>query len=143
MNKEQKFWQQMKKSFGLDLMKRVENSIEPGFPDVHYLHNGFGGWIELKAQAKFPNSIDFEPAQPLWLTKYWAAGGDCFLFLKVIEEQKVYVWAGCHAMKLDEKGGARAIPPLFVFDMDEKGWSEICDWFGSFASFERFLAQKP
>lgn len=143
MKKEQKFWKVLQKNFILDFMRRVEHAIESGWPDVHYSHNGHSGWIELKATHKFPSKIDFEPAQPLWLQKYWNAGGNCFVFLRVIEEGKIYVWAGKWAMDLDRPNGCHDVEPMLVIKEHERGWSELMEMFSSDENVIRFPERKP
>jgi len=130
VKKEVKFWKDLSKNLPLSFMRRVESTFDPGWPDVHYSHEGNMGWLELKAEHKFPNQIDFQPAQPLWLTKYWASGGNCYILLKVIDENKVYVWAGKDAMKLDAKGGTHAVEPMLEINCSARGWKELYDMFG-------------
>lgn len=138
MKKEQKFWKLLSDKFDLDFMRRVEHAIESGWPDVHYSHNGHSGWIELKASQKFPSSIDFEPAQPIWLDKYWNSGGNCFVMLHVIEKQKIYVWAGKFAFDLDKPNGCHDVEPMLVVKTHEKGFSELMEMFSCSESVVRF-----
>jgi hypothetical protein len=92
----------------------------------------------LKAQPKLPSSIDFEPAQPLWLTKYWRSGGNCFVFLKVIEEGMIYVWPGLFAHELAKPNGCHEVMPMLVVKMHDKGWSELLEMFKSEENLVRF-----
>jgi len=119
----------MKDNLKLDFIGRVENECGSGWSDVHYMHNGYGGWIELKAEDKFPDRIKFEPAQPNWLTKYWGAGGICYIFLKVKENNSIYIWDGKFARELNHKGGTKIIKPLFVAKDNPQGWGEIRELF--------------
>lgn len=124
-------------------MRRVEHAIESGWPDVHYCHQGQTGWIELKAELKFPSTIKYEPAQPIWLTNYWKAGGTCYTFLKVVEENKLYVWAGSFANDLNKPDGANLCKPMLVITMNEKGWLELYDMFNSEQNVLPFPQQTP
>jgi len=106
-------------------MRRVEHAIESGWPDVHYSHENYSGWIELKSKKKFPSKIKFEPAQPIWLDKYHKAGGSCYVFLQVMDEGLIYVWSGRDAYLLNEVGGCREVEPLMVTKNDASGWAEL------------------
>lgn len=127
---ESDFWKKIKDNLSaVDFIERVENRAAPGWPDVHYCHGPNAGWIELKAEYKFPNRIDFEPGQPIWLERYWNAGGDCFIWLFVETENKIYIWLGKHAKALSESGGTKEVDPYMVVKVDQKGWIEIYDIF--------------
>lgn len=130
--KESKFWKLLKANLDIKFLKRIENSVEPGWPDVFY-KDGNSGFIELKAEQRLPSSIDFQPSQPNWLSQYSEAGGDCFVFLYVIEENTIYVWYGSQARELNKVDGARRVKPLFRAFADEECFKEIsiilkCGW---------------
>lgn len=70
---------------GLDAMA-VENPCLPGTPDVECIP----GWIELKILNGWPvrsttivRLPKFRPGQRLWLRQRAAAGGRCWLLLRV------------------------------------------------------------
>ena len=119
------FWGKLKDNLNLEFLKRVENKLEPGWPDVHYSNDGYSGWIELKFEKKLPNRIRFEPGQPIWLANYWSSGGTCFVFLYVEETNEIYVWLGFNAPELNDAGGPRNIPPFMKVRMDARGWAEL------------------
>ena len=129
MSKESRFWKDLKTNFRLSWMSRIENALGNGTPDVHYCHNGHSGWIELKAEQTFPNKIDFEPGQPLWHEKYWRSGGNCFVFLKVIDAQEIYIWSGKFAMDLAKPNGCHDVLPMLIVRMHEKGYKELYEMF--------------
>lgn len=138
------FWGKIRDNLPLDWIKRVENKVEPGWPDAHYMNNEHPGWIELKYEDKFPGSakgrIDFEPGQPLWLSNYWAMGGTCFVFLYVAKDNEIYVWLGYHARELNEPGGPSKIPPYMKVKMDARGWQELYQLFSVEKSNVEFLS---
>ncbi len=76
------------------MIKRVENLIEVGTPDVYFAHDGVCGWLELKCmrveRCKGEVKIQFRPGQYPWLRTHWKHGGlsvlgiwgaDAFYFL--------------------------------------------------------------
>jgi len=69
---------------GLDAMA-VENPCLPGTPDVECIP----GWIELKILTHWPKVSGavklpkFRPGQRIWLRRRAAAGGSCWLLLRV------------------------------------------------------------
>ena len=123
--KESWFWGKIRDNLKLDFMKRVENKVEPGWPDVHYLHKALSGWIELKYEAKFPRKIDFEPGQPIWLDNYFRNGGCCYVWLYVEKDNTIYIWLGCHAKELNELGGTEKVKPFAQVQMNARGWLEL------------------
>lgn len=127
--KESDFWKKIRENLKLDFIRRVENSCEPGWADVHYMNNGYGGWIELKQEDSFPGKIEFEPAQPIWLTNYWENGGYCYIFLYVKKDNQIYVWAGKDAKLLSVLGGTKEVPPLIQTTMNIVGWRQIYELF--------------
>jgi hypothetical protein len=72
----------------LDAMA-VENSVQPGTPDVNYI----GGWIELKSLDAWPKKDNtpvvighFNTFQRLWLHRRCKKGGKAWLVLRVGNE---------------------------------------------------------
>lgn len=86
----------------LDL-RRVENVVERGTPDVEGCWEGRQFWIELKCVG-FPRYVDerigvrFEPAQLPWLRRRARAGGACHVLVQVGSGQKArrYLVPGFH-----------------------------------------------
>lgn len=67
---------------------RVENTIELGTPDIHFVNRAVSGWIEAKqvklpVQSSTPVHIPFRPSQYMWLKNYKAAGGIALLGIVV------------------------------------------------------------
>lgn len=67
----------------------VENSADPGTPDVNYI----GGWVELKQISAWPSRPDtpvrcdhFTPQQRGWLIRRGLRGGRAWLLLQVRKE---------------------------------------------------------
>lgn len=86
------------------MFKRIENSLEPGTPDIYFTNKKFTGWMEakmLKLGEKFIGEvrIPFRPAQYEWLMDNYKNGGlsvlgiisDWGVFFAVNEDiQRVY-----------------------------------------------------
>ena len=118
---ESELWKKMKERLRLDMLSRVENKIESGWPDVFYTHNKKSGWIELKVERKFPSRIKFQKAQPNWLHDY-AKIGTCYVMLYVEIDNLIYIWDGKDARELNKDGGPSGIKPLLWFTCDREGF---------------------
>lgn len=71
---------------GLDPVRIESHDTDTGIPDVNITL----GWIELKYMREWPKRattplrVDhFTVEQRAWLTRRWAAGGSCWVILKV------------------------------------------------------------
>lgn len=80
---------------------RVENWVTPGYPDVEGCLSGRGFHLELKgtlrpARPATRVTTKFQPGQKPWLKRRWAAGGSCFVLLRVGvgREVKRYLFRG-------------------------------------------------
>ena len=56
MGSEKQFWNLLRDKLPINKMYRVENKVTKGMPDIHYIHKGKSGWIELKYLDKFPKN---------------------------------------------------------------------------------------
>ena len=92
---ESSLWKTVKRNLegpGVDL-KRIENNVESGTPDVNYCINGKEGWIELKHVKEWPKGgttplkiKHFSPEQRNWINRRQKCGGRAFLLLQVENE---------------------------------------------------------
>ena len=139
---ESKFWEQMRQHLPIDYMERVENGVNNGMPDVHFLESGLSGWMELKAEEKFPSKIDFQPGQPIWLDQYCKMGGTAFIVLHVKETGTIYIWEGLDAMTLKEKGGTMITTPILVVDRNQHGWEAIAHFLSQYRPRYRVRSQR-
>lgn len=64
----------------------VENPCRPGTPDINFIE----GWVELKVLERWPVRAGtpvtipcFTQQQRVWLTRRWAAGGNCWLLVRI------------------------------------------------------------
>lgn len=67
-------------------MRRCENAVDPGTPDLHYIR----GWVESKQLKAWPKRVDtvlkvdhYVPAQRAWHLRRCAAGGCVWVALEV------------------------------------------------------------
>lgn len=52
---EQRLWDRMRRNAPKDVkLARIENLVEPGWPDVHAIAQGRVVWMELKSIGRFP-----------------------------------------------------------------------------------------
>lgn len=85
--------------------QRIESpSTGMGIPDVNCTYNGVDFWAELKVVKG--NQIKFQPGQPGWLQKRWAAQGLCWIVARKTlgDSDTIYVWPGRDAVELSKKG---------------------------------------
>ncbi len=79
--KETKMWKELKKAFKevvpYGLIERIESSITPGIPDIHYRTAQHEGWVELKQLKRRRDHwvVPFRPGQFAWLNKYYILNG--------------------------------------------------------------------
>ena len=73
-------------------VKRIENNVALGTPDVNYCIEGAEGWVELKHAREWPKRggplklRHFTPEQRLWIHLRQGAGGKAFVLLKVEDD---------------------------------------------------------
>lgn len=103
---------------------RMENKINAGTPDIHFItSNKHTGWIELK-YAKTPmTQVSFRAGQPIWLKNYNELGG-CAFILVMTEDKRIYMYEGHQARSLDGNK-LHSIPPYAVFDTTRLGLSAL------------------
>lgn len=102
MKPEQRLWNKLQPIFtGMRLdAHRVENVSRGGMPDVNYKL----GWIELKhlddwpvrasTPVKIPSFVR-KKDQATWLFRRWAAGGLCWVLVRV--NRQLFLFPGCDA----------------------------------------------
>lgn len=121
---ERKLWVALRPVFqGLELdAHRVENGLGRGMPDVNYTH----GWVELKQVAGWPKdearplkipALESEPQQVAWLMRRWAAGGLCWIMLRVGKgpTQELLLFSGWDARLVRQGSSREALYQLAVW----------------------------
>lgn len=141
--KEKDLWAKIKDNLNLDYIKRIENELEPGWPDTFYMHDTHCGWAELKIEEKFPSKINFEPGQPIWLSNYYEMGGTCYIILYVKNINQLNVWSGKDAMILNVKGGTKVIEPVLCTAMNNLGWTKMYELFSNMPAHLRHINKLP
>lgn len=104
----------------LDL-RRVENAIEGGTPDVEGCLDGSQFWIELKcSRANLMGVVRFKfrPAQVPWLKKRQDCGGRAFVLAQVDDGHRArrYLVNGIHAHLMASDEG---IPEIILADLNK------------------------
>lgn len=97
---ERDLWQKMKKELApYLLLKRVENAVEAGMPDVCCLARltGAVSWIELKHVTAFPKKLSTSIAlkkltqqQVTWLKEWREAKGRTWLLVQVADAYFIF-----------------------------------------------------
>lgn len=104
MKAETKFWKRIKPHLP-SWSQRFELKAALGVPDLHLLIEGEAFWLELKAQV---DPLGLAGPQASWLTRHWAAGGNCGVLAQ--EGSGAVLWPGSRALALldgDLSQGAR------------------------------------
>ena len=128
---ESQFWKQL--NLGMKpfwRVRRIENSLMAGTPDVYFtmVANGYGGWIELKHIKRKPRTglfkiSHFTKEQRLFFHIHGSIGGNIWLFLKMEKEYFVFDWKQ-----------ALTIGNYYISELyDEKNYS----WYGRKLDFNR------
>lgn len=110
-------------------MRRVENTLTRGTPDVDLNYWGHQAWVELKgcdspARATSQLVYELHPLQSMWLRRRWAVGGMSWLYFRVGLGMHVrrYLVAGCRAEELEKPvpegtlAGMSLLPPGHDFE---------------------------
>lgn len=118
MTGEANLWSYVRRNLGpYGRLKRIENRIDKGTPDVAYTIKGVSGWIELKhvplAPARATTTIKIPHLtmeQVLWLNDERDAGGRAWCLLQV--ERKYFLLDPGIVKTLYEAGFTDAVLPL-------------------------------
>lgn len=93
MAESKKVWKPLRRALKRTLLlKRLENKLGSGLPDVFYCSKGVSGFLELKHLKGWPvreettTALGISAAQKLWLWELHDAGGKGFVFVRIGEE---------------------------------------------------------
>ena len=76
---------------------------EQGVPDSHYIFaGGIEGWIEHKKTSA--NALGILPTQVAWLSRHARLGGRCFITVRQMKFDELYIFRGSDAAALRENG---------------------------------------
>lgn len=108
-------------------MRRVENLVGRGTPDVEGCWDGRQFWIELKGADRpgrraSPVRYDLTRPQVLWHRRRWACGGAVWLYLRVGRGVgiKRYLIPGCHSGLVEQCVTEDQLAELTVLPPDHK-----------------------
>lgn len=73
---ESSFWNRVRRHL-TGFVKRIENTVERGTPDVYIVENGRQFWIELKVDKG--SGVLVRNEQYIWLRQLTAEGIDCYV----------------------------------------------------------------
>ena len=124
---EAQFWQEIRKNCTTISFYRVENSCDPGMPDVHFITpKGAAGWAELKYIPKSTHKVKMQSGQPKWLFEYSKSGG-CALILVRVGSELIYAFDGSLARKLNQGIHVDKITSIFRTEGGRPSWKELED----------------
>ena len=127
---EKNFWHLLRTSLPLK-MYRVENRVMKGMPDIHYIHKGKTGWIELKYMHKLPVkrfTSGFKLNQCYWALNYRANKGQTWILIRVVRDLTVLI-NGKHAKILFDRPSTKKILEISSWvakgNISDKQWDEL------------------
>jgi hypothetical protein len=129
MPKESQLWTVVRRTLlPYGILKRIENILEDGTPDVAYTLRGVDGWLELKDLDAWPARegtvvrLDhYTAAQRLWHRQWRGVGGRCHVLARVRGHGVEY------GDDLDILR-VRTDDELFLFDADESAVALGVSW---------------
>ena len=110
---------------------RVENKVAVGMPDVHYIHEGVSGWIELKFMNDWPKkrmTTGLMQTQAMWLETYHLNGGNSWIMLRIGREFTGLL-SGREAMKIYDRPSKAAFRGMLCWhamgNIKEEEWDNL------------------
>jgi intergrase/recombinase len=130
---EKSFWRLLRNNLPFKTY-RVENKVMIGMPDVHYIHKGKTGWIELKYIPKWFTkrtrklNCGYKLQQALWAKEHIKHGGTNWILIRVSNDF-IGLVHGRHAMQLQQKPYIRDFYDICVYqkrgNLDDESWNEL------------------
>ena len=102
------FWRSLRRRLPPGHVIRVENSADPGTPDVSFCFSGLEGFLELKYRPRYPRDTlpllgdryGLRPTQVLWIPQRVSAGGRVGILAGV--ESDLYMIPGSWADQVNQ-----------------------------------------
>jgi len=91
---EKRYFQEFRAALGWPFIERVENRVNLGTPDVHFVSPTKKGWLEFKAEPIFRPSavVGLSKEQVVWAVSYAEAGGLSWITLRA--GATYFLWEG-------------------------------------------------
>ena len=128
---EQNFWQYIRSNLFDVRMYRVENKVMQGMPDLHYIHEGITGWIELKFLNDWPKkrmTTGLMLTQAMWLEEYALSGGNSWIMIRIAREFTGLI-GGRDAMKIYDRPSRAAFMGMLCWhatgNLKEEDWINL------------------
>jgi len=131
--------QNLKLDFMMQFSQNSENGKATAHPKVHYCHSSHPGWIEAVVADTLQGKLNITHQQALWHSRYWSSGGNCYIFLKTAECNRILVWPGKFALELCKDNGCLDVKPMLEVKAHQKGWLELYEIFNGGLSSNRRL----
>ena len=128
---EKNFWNLLRINLKIP-MYRVENRVASGMPDIHYIHDGNTGWIELKYLERFPKKgkmrIGLRQSQHLWHLRYGGYGGKTWILVR-IGRAGIFLIKGENSMELQRMPNSARFLELckwkHIGNMTDEHWESL------------------
>jgi hypothetical protein len=127
---EHNFWRYIRSNLNITTY-RVENKVMVGMPDVHYLHEGTSGWIELKFISDWPKkrmTTGLMLTQAMWLEEYSLNGGNSWIMFRIARDFAGLI-NGRDAMKVYERPSRSAFMGMLHWqasgNLQEEDWENL------------------
>ena len=136
--KEAVIYHKLKAKLRGTFIKRIENSLEIGTPDMYFCNAMCSGWIEAKAvhlpvRDTTPVKVPFRQGQYNWLIGHKERGGTSLLIIHTGDKKGYYMAEG-HSIQevytLEDFKRARANPYLGITPIrfvPHDGWSALLE----------------
>lgn len=100
MPKESSLYQEIKFNVTWPWLRRVENRVDLGTPDIDFIGRAHRGWIELKRELTLTpeNLVALRKEQVAWHLSYARAGGCSWIILQA--GRSYFLWPGAAAMRI-------------------------------------------
>ena len=100
---EKRYFNEFRATLGWPFIERVENRVNLGTPDTHFISPTKKGWLEFKAEPDLrPNSVvGLSTEQVVWAVSYAEAGGLSWITLRA--GKTYFLWDGRLAKSLTEQ----------------------------------------
>lgn len=128
MKSESDLYAEIRRHVNWPWLRRVENRIDLGTPDVEFIARRHRGWIELKREHRLTpeNLVPLRKEQVAWHAAYALAGGHSWIILGA--GAQYFLWPGELARRIKTQ-------PLWVSADSALVWGDKTKFYSYLAEF--------